>query len=72
MSKVKTLFYKCCICKQSTRKTIGNDNNPEPVVDMYKKNGSRNMCCSFCNDQIVVPTRWAEHEKIKRLRMLDS
>lgn len=48
---MKSNGYQCCICGKLFK---GYGNNPVPVKPSGK-------CCDFCNTNIVIPARIAQH-----------
>ena len=55
----------CDICGTSMRDDILFKHNAEPVIE-------DGWCCEKCNDEIVVPRRFAQHyELTKELKWLN-
>ena len=46
---------KCCLCG-CTLTEYGH--NPQPLAPYENEDGSRNFCCSDCNQMKVVPARF--------------
>ena len=51
---MKTNKFKCCICR---RESYEYGHNPYPVKEEGK-------CCSFCNENTVIPARLKEFFKM--------
>ena len=52
-SKLIAKIIACDICGKSMRDDILFKHNAEPII-------KKGWCCDKCNDEIVVPTRFAQ------------